>query len=217
IEQFAFSVKTGRTQAEIAADLPAKTKRKAAKKSAFDPSTIPGAKKAPMPGFFAPMGASIADSIPTGKKWLFEVKWDGVRGLTFIDNGAMSIFTRNNIRCEQQYPELLVMPHYIDAQQAVIDGEIVALDARGISKFELIQPRIHQRDAGAIANMAKNSPVHFFAFDLLYVNGYDLRQSPLAERKTALAKLVKPFPLLRVSDYLTGEGKDLLEAARQNG
>src|SRR6185437_90068 len=73
IEQFAFSVKTGRTQAEIAADLPAKTKRKAAKKSAFDPSTIPGAKKAPMPGFFAPMGASIADSIPTGKKWLFEV------------------------------------------------------------------------------------------------------------------------------------------------
>jgi bifunctional non-homologous end joining protein LigD len=129
----------------------------------------------------------------------------------------MSIFTRNNIRCEQQYPELLVIPHYIDAQQAVIDGEIVALDARGISKFELIQPRIHQRDAGAIANMAKKSPVHFFAFDLLYLNGYDLRQSPLAARKAALAKIVKPFPLLRVSDYLTGEGKDLLEAARQNG
>jgi len=219
VEQFAFSVKTGRTQAEIAADLPAKKKAAPRKKKApaFDPATIPGAVRAPMPGFFPPMGASIAEGIPRGDKWMFEVKWDGVRGLIFIDNGDLVIYTRNNNRCELQYPELHVLPHYIDAEQAILDGEIVALDPHGLSKFELIQPRIHTRDASAIAKMANKSPVHLFAFDLLYLNGYDLRQSPLEARKKALARIVKPFQLLKISDHLAGSGEDLLDVARQNG
>ena len=178
---------------------------------------ISGAVRAPMPGFFAPMGASIAEGMPRGDDWMFEVKWDGVRGLCFIDDGALAIYTRNNNRCERQYPELLVLPHYIEAQQAIIDGEIVALDSRGVSKFELIQPRIHTQDASAVAKMAHKNPVHLYVFDLLYLNGYDLRGAPLAERKKALAHIVKPFSLLRVSGHLTGAGQDLLDAARQNG
>jgi bifunctional non-homologous end joining protein LigD len=170
-----------------------------------------------MPGFFAPMGASIAEGIPRGDEWLYEVKWDGVRGLCFIENGSVSIYTRNNNRCERQYPELQVLPHYIDAQQVILDGEIVALDSRGVSKFELIQPRIHASDAGAIAKMANKSPVHLYLFDLLYLDGCDLRGAPLAERKRLLESIVKPFPLLHVSGYLTGAGADLLEAARQHG
>jgi bifunctional non-homologous end joining protein LigD len=170
-----------------------------------------------MPGFFSPMGASISDGIPRGGNWIYEVKWDGVRGLIYIDDGALAIYTRNNNRCERQYPELQVLPHYIDAQQAILDGEIVALDPRGVSKFELIQPRIHTQDASAIAKMANKSPVHLYIFDLLYLNGYDLRHAPLAERKRALEAIARPFPLLRVSGYLTGSGEDLLEAARQNG
>ncbi len=225
IEQFAVSVKTGRTQAEIAADLPSKKKAAAKKKSiaarkkkpAVDPAAIPGAKAAPMPGFFPPMGASLADSVPTGNKWMFEVKWDGVRGLSYIDDGTLTIYTRNNIRCEQQYPELQVIPHYVDARQVILDGEIVALDPRGISKFELIQPRIHTRDAAAIAKMASKNPVQYYVFDLLYLDGYDLRQSPLAARKAALEQIIKPFELMRVSTSISGEARDLLEAARQNG
>ncbi len=170
-----------------------------------------------MPGFFAPMGASIAESAPTGDKWMFEVKWDGVRGLVYIDDASMSIFTRNNNRCERQYPELQVLPHYIDAQQAIIDAEIVVLDSRGVSKFELIQPRIHTQDASAIAKMGNKNPVHLYVFDLLYLNGYDLRRVPLDERKRALETIVKPFSLLRVSSHLTGPASDLLEAARQTG
>ena len=170
-----------------------------------------------MPGFFAPMGASIAEGIPHGDKWMFEVKWDGVRGLVHIDDGTVAIYTRNNNRCERQYPELQVLPHYIDAQQAILDGEIVALDAKGVSKFELIQPRIHVQDASAIAKMANKNSVHLYLFDLLYLDGYDLRRSPLAERKRALESIVKPFPLLRVSGHLTGSGEHLLEAARQTG
>ena len=57
-----------------------------------------------MPGFFAPMGASIAEGIPQGDKWMFEVKWDGVRGLIYLNEGAIAVYTRTNNRCERQYP-----------------------------------------------------------------------------------------------------------------
>src|SRR5580704_2903628 len=170
-----------------------------------------------MPGFFAPMGASIAEGIPHGDKWMFEVKWDGVRGLCHISDSSLTIYTRNNNRCERQYPELQVLPHYIDAEQAIVDGEVVVLDAKGISKFEMIQPRIHVQDANAIAKMAQKNPVHLYVFDLLYLDGYDLRRVPLIERKRALASIVKPFPLLRMSDHFANAGEDLLEAARHSG
>lgn len=170
-----------------------------------------------MPGFFAPMSATMADKLPKGGNWIFEIKWDGVRGLTFIDSGSLSIYTRNNNRCDRQYPELHVLPHYIDAEQVILDGEIVVLDPKGISRFELIQSRIHSQDAHAIAKMGEKNPVHFYAFDLLYLDGYDLRRVPLIERKRLLAGIVRPFPLLHVSDHFENSGEELLEAARQAG
>jgi bifunctional non-homologous end joining protein LigD len=218
IEGFAYSVKTGRTQEEIAADLPAHKKASDKKKvTSAHPEKLAGAVRAPMPGFFEPMGATLADQLPKGAEWIFEVKWDGVRGLVFIDDGALSIYTRNNNRCERHYPELQVLPHYIEAEQVILDGEIVVLDSKGVSHFELIQPRIHSQDANSIAKMGQKNPVHLFVFDLLYLDGYDLRRVPLIERKRLLQKIVKPFPLLRVSDHFENAGEDLLEAARQSG
>jgi bifunctional non-homologous end joining protein LigD len=218
IEAFHYSVKTGRTQEEIAADLPAHEKAKRKKKTAaVSPAKLPGAVRTPMPGFFEPMGATLADQLPKGGDWIFEVKWDGVRGLSFIDNDALTIYTRNNNRCERQYPELQVLPHYIDAEQAILDGEIVVLDGKGVSHFELIQSRIHSQDANSIAKMGQKNPVHLYVFDLLYLDGFDLRRVPLIERKRLLLKIVKPFPLLRVSDHFENAGDDLLDAARQSG
>ncbi len=214
VEAFAYSVKTGRTQEEIAADRPAHPKKK---KRRVDAAKLPGAVKAAMPEFFAPMGAEITAALPKGAEWIYEVKWDGVRGLTFLDHGAISIYTRNRNRCERQYPELMVLPHYVDAEQAILDGEIVVLDERGVSKFELIQHRIHVQDAHAIAKMAQKRPAHFLAFDLLYLDGYDLRRVPLGERKKALAAILKPFALLRLSDSFPAAGEELLEAAKQTG
>ncbi len=170
-----------------------------------------------MPGFFAPMGTTITGKLPVGPEWIFEVKWDGVRGLIYIDKEALTIYTRNNNRCDRQYPELQVLPHYIEADQAILDGEIVVLDAHGASKFELIQPRIHSQDANAIARMGQKNPVHLYVFDLLYLDGYDLRGVPLIERKEALAGIVKPYPLLRLSDHFSNSGEELLLAARQAG
>ncbi len=219
IEDFAYSVKTGRTQEEIAGDLPAHKKSAASskKKSSRNPEKLTAAVRAAMPEFFEPMGATLADHLPKGGDWIVEVKWDGVRGLIFIENGSMRIYTRNNNRCEAQYPELQVLPHYIEAEHAILDGEIVVLDGQGVSHFELIQPRIHVKDANAIAKMGQKNPVHLYVFDLLYLDGFDLRRVPLIERKRLLQKIVQPFPLLRVSDYFENAGEDLLEAARQSG
>ena len=214
IEDLAHSVKTGRTQEEIAADLPPRKPEKT--RRAADFAKLHGAVAAPMPGFFAPMGATLTDDLPAGSDWVFEIKWDGVRGLTFLENGAVSIYTRNENRCEQQYPELQVLPHYIAATEAIIDGEIVALDEKGVSKFELIQPRIHTRDANSIAKMAQKKPVSYYAFDLLYLDGFDLRRVPLKERRRLLSAILRPFPLLRLSESFEG-GAELLEAARHNG
>ena len=213
VEEFACSVKTGRTQEEIAAGL----ERNNAVSRGFDPAGLKGAVKAALPGFFAPMGASITEKLPKGDDWIYEVKWDGVRGLVYLENRAITIYTRNNNRCERQYPELMVLPHYVDAEQAVLDGEIVVFDERGVSKFELMQHRIHTQDAHAIARMGQKNPVHLLVFDLLYLDGYDLRKVPLMERKRALAAILKPFPLLRLSDHFAGGGEELLEAARQTG
>ncbi|HEX4273869.1 MAG TPA: DNA ligase D [Bryobacteraceae bacterium] len=232
IEDLARSVKSGRTQEEIAADLPphktaheakksakkpAKTKAVKKKAAALHPENLPGAVRAPMPGFFEPMGATLADQLPKSADWIFEVKWDGVRGLSYIDNGSWTIYTRNENHCERQYPELQVLPHYIEAEQAIIDGEIVVLDDKGISHFELIQPRIHLQDANAIAKLGQKNPVHLYVFDLLYLDGVDLRRTPLIERKRLLEKIIKPFSLLRVSDHFENAGEQLLEAARQSG
>jgi len=212
VENFAFSVKTGRTQEEIAAGLVKAVKPK----RGFDPSKLKGAVQAPMPGFFPPMGAQNAAKLPKGDDWIFEVKWDGVRGHIHLANGATAIYTRNNNRCERQYPELMVLPHFIEAEQAILDGEIVSLNEKGVSKFDLIQHRIHTQDAHAIAKMAQKNPVHLYVFDLLYLDGYDLRKVDLIERKRALASIVRPFTLLRLSDHFEG-GEELLEAARQSG
>ena len=75
-----------------------------------------GAVKAEMPGFFEPMSAELASDPPPGSDWLFEVKWDGVRALCFVSGQQAQIYSRRGNRCEQQYPELAVLPHYLDAK-----------------------------------------------------------------------------------------------------
>jgi bifunctional non-homologous end joining protein LigD len=213
VEDHAVSVLTGRTQQEIADDLPP---RKSAKGD-VDPARLPGARKAPMPLTITPMMASLADRPPSGEKWLYEIKWDGVRAVSFIEDGRLRIFSRNGNRSEQQYPELTVLPHFIAAETAILDGEIAILDEKGRSSFSLIQPRIGVTDPNAIAHLARKSPATLFLFDLLYLNGFDLRAVPLAERKRTLEAILKPDERFRYSQHFAAKGEEMLEAARQSG
>ncbi len=172
---------------------------------------IPGAVEAPMPGFFSPMAAEMADAPPKAADWLYEIKWDGVRALCFIEPQGYSLYTRNNNRCEQNYPELNILPEQITAARAILDGELAVLDERGVSHFELIQPRIHSKEAAGAGK-----PVHYFAFDLLYLDGFDLRGAPLVERKKLLKQILQPHPLLRISEHFE-DGTAMLKAAKANG
>jgi bifunctional non-homologous end joining protein LigD len=231
IEAHAYSVKTGRTQEEIASDLPpAKpaNKKGAAKKTGArarakrpskrpSPEDIPGAVASPMPRNVPPMMAFSADRPPAGRNWIYEIKWDGVRALCYIEGGAVHMYSRNQNLYDRQYPELTVLPHYVDAESAIIDAEIAVLDPQGRASFSLIQPRIHQTDPNSIAHLARKSPVTLFPFDLLYWDGYDLRGAPLLERKKALAAILKPHDRIRPSEHFAVNGDEMLEAARQAG
>jgi bifunctional non-homologous end joining protein LigD len=163
------------------------------------------------------MKAEIAERPPRGADWLFEIKWDGVRALAFIDHEDLRLQARSGLRCERQYPELAVMPHQIAAEQAVLDGEIAVLDKNGVARFHLIQPRIMNADPNSIAHLARSTPVVYFAFDLLYLDGYDLRNVPLRERRRLLEEIVTPGDVLRISEAFPGAGEELLAAAREHG
>src|SRR5579871_808540 len=233
VEDHAYSVLTGRTQQEIAENLPAvnggdapakseepkaATKRRSKKNSEIiDLGKLPGSLKSLMPQEVAPMMASLVDQPPAGDEWLYEVKWDGVRALCFIEGKRLRILSRNGKQCEQQYPELSVLPHFINAENAILDGEIAVLDHKGRSSFSLIQPRITVGDPNTIAHLSRSTPVTLFLFDLLYLNGYDLRGVALERRKELLKEVVTPSDRIRYSDHFVANGEAMLEAARQNG
>ena len=214
-EDHAKSVKTGRTQEEIAqgleADPPAAAPAKAVGK-------IHGARKAEMPKSIEPMLAQIGKGEPPASdNWLYEIKWDGVRAICYIDDGDMRMVSRNGNRMDRQYPELSILPHHIKAKRAIADGEIAALDAKGIPSFELLQRRINVAEASQIATLARHHPVVLFLFDLLYLDGYDLRGVPLVERKRLLKEILETSDVIRYSGEFVGDGPGLYEAAKQQG
>jgi bifunctional non-homologous end joining protein LigD len=224
IEALAYSVKTGRSQEEIANDLPPKNKtkpnrKKSSKKAAaaFDASGVPGARRAEMPGSITPMMATAATDPPEGAKWTYEIKWDGIRAICFIEGGHVRMISRNGNPYDRQFPELTVMPNYIKAKSAIVDGEIAVLDDKGRATFAEIQPRIHQTDPNSIAHLARKTPAVFFAFDLLYLDGYDLRGARLRERKAALDAILEQSDRIRISEHFTASGEQMMEAARQAG
>ncbi|MGH9509987.1 MAG: DNA polymerase ligase N-terminal domain-containing protein, partial [Terriglobales bacterium] len=109
-----------------------------------DPALLPGAKQAPMPKpeELRPMMAFSSDTLPEGAEWIYEVKWDGVRSLCFVDKGGVRLISRNGTVMQQTYPELAALPESLAADTAIVDGEIVVLDEQGRPSFSLLQPRM---------------------------------------------------------------------------
>jgi bifunctional non-homologous end joining protein LigD len=204
------SVLTGRTIEEIKEELPPKRSP-----SPLRPDELQDARKAPMPSRLEPMLATIGDRPFSDPNWLFEIKWDGVRALAWIDDGVLTLRARSGADITARYPELASLPAAISARQATLDGEIAAIDAHGRSDFGLLQERMHVR--APAENLISRVPVVFFAFDLLYCDGYDLRRSPLIERKQLLQRLLHTSDKFRFSDHQLERGKEIFELAKQNG
>ncbi len=215
-EDHARSILTGRTQEEIAKDLPAKKRAAASKKPAAKTDLPPGARKAPMPETISAMAATLVTQLPAGPKWKVEIKWDGVRALCFVDKGELRILSRTGNRCERQYPELTVLPRLLRAGQAILDGEIAVLDEKGVSSFEKIQPRIMTSDAAAIAHLSRTNPARLFVFDILYLDGYDLRHLEFQERRKILERVLEPKEPVALST-LFENAPELTGVAKQHG
>ncbi|MFZ0803396.1 MAG: non-homologous end-joining DNA ligase [Terriglobales bacterium] len=178
---------------------------------------LAGAVKRPMPTAITPMLAMPMEKPFDDPEWLFEIKWDGYRAVTFIENGKVRLVSRNQNDLTGQYSELHDLPKLVKAKNAIIDGEIAALDEQGRASFSLMQQRTGIRSGGRRTAARLDVPVVYYVFDLLYADGYDLRRVALEERKQALVKLVETNELVRVSEDFPARGVTLFEAAKQQG
>jgi bifunctional non-homologous end joining protein LigD len=170
-----------------------------------------------MPMTIHPMLATSVDEPFDGPDWLFEIKWDGYRAVAFIENGKLRLVSRNQNELTQRYPELKDLPKFVHAKTAILDGEVVALDEQGRASFSLMQQRTGFRPGGRRGATNADVPVLYYAFDLLYLDGYDWRKVPLEERKKKLASLLDTGDAVRYSDHYKNQGKALFEMARAKG
>ena len=178
-------------------------------------NAVPVPIKRPMPTTIHPMLAESVDDPFDAEDWLFEIKWDGYRAIAFIDGGRVRLVSRNQNELTSRYPELKDMAGFIKAKTAILDGEVVALDEDGRASFSLMQQRTGFRPGGRRATAKADVPVLYYAFDLLYLDGYDWRRMPLEERKNKLASLLVPGDALRYSDHYEANGKALFQIAQQ--
>src|SRR3981189_12770 len=167
IDEHDGSAVTGRTLEEIKEELTPKRRP-----IPIHPAELQGARKGAMPSRVEPMLATLANHPFSDPNWLFEIKWDGIRALARIENGALTLRSRTGVDIAKRYPELASLPKALAARKAILDGEIVALDAQGRSNFERLQERMHVRAPSN--NLVAQTRLVYFAFDLLHCDGYDL-------------------------------------------
>jgi bifunctional non-homologous end joining protein LigD len=218
------SVNLGKSSKKLADLAPSKPKTypvsavpSVVKASSSSEDRAGGPVKRPMPTAIHPMLAESVAEPFDGAQWLFEIKWDGYRAIAFIENGKVRLVSRNQNDLTARYPELKDMAQQIKAKTAILDGEAVALDAEGKASFSLMQQRTGFRPGGHRASGNADVPVLYYAFDLLYLDGYDWRRVPLEERKRKLAALVLTGDGVRYSDHYEEHGKALFEIARKAG
>ena len=207
------SVNTGRTIDELEGEAPgwsSKTgkieKSGGGGRTAPDPSAIEGAAQGPLPGFVGPMLASLARSPPTGPRWLHEIKFDGYRLQAHIEDGAVRLWTRGGLDWTEKFAgPVREALGGLPARAAVIDGELVVENESGVSEFSLLQADL---SAGRLDRFV------YYAFDCLYLDGYDLREATLIRRKELLSELIGPDRgPIRYSSHFVEDGKLVLSRA----
>src|SRR5216683_3872064 len=175
-------------------------------------------KNDPLLSKIEPMLASAADQPFDSPDFTYEPKWDGVRTIAFVDGGEVRLQTRNLLDCTKQYPEATQAAEALTgAYHAILDGEIVALNEKGVPSFQRLQPRMHVSDESTVRKLRKSTPVIYQVFDILYADGEDLTRKPLRERLRRLDEALTPMGSIRRSEGFPGTGVALFEAAREQG
>jgi bifunctional non-homologous end joining protein LigD len=163
-----------------------------------------------MPEHVVPMLARLAHMPGNEDDWGFEIKWDGIRAVLYSGKRAMKLENRNLRDITFKYPEL----HPLRGLDAIVDGEIVALDDNGRPSFERLQGRMHLSTEPAVRARMNEIPARFMAFDLIWHKGRDLTDLPYTERRARLEALDLNGDCWQTPSWRIGEGTELLEAAR---
>ena len=194
-----------------------RSKKSSANSASSAVKALPGAEQKPMPTVIHPMLATSAAKAFDGPDWLFEIKWDGYRAVAFIEAGRGRLVSRSQNDLTAQFPELGSLPQFVKAERAILDGEIVALDDEGRPSFSLMQQRTGFQPGKRRQPRREGVPVIYYAFDLLYLDGLDLRRVALEQRKKLLQEKIVAGAVIQFSDHYAEKGLDLFEAAKQRG
>jgi bifunctional non-homologous end joining protein LigD len=170
----------------------------------------------PIPSSIAPMLALASQNLPAAPQdFSFEYKWDGVRAITLWDGAHLRLSSRNDIDVTHRYPELNALGKALGHRPAILDGEIIAVDADHRPSFELLTHRMHLQDAQSIKRRACTIPVTYILFDLLYLDGRSTMPQPFTQRRHLLESLALSSRFWRISPAEVGEAEAMLASARQ--
>ena len=170
--------------------------------------------KRPQPKWLAPMLATLTDERFSRAGWLFEPKWDGERCLVFRREGNLSLFSRNRIRLDEKYPEIVTALRRQRIASFIADGEIVTFED-GLTSFARLQERMNV--ARPSQTLLRSVPVWLCLFDLLYVDHYDIRQVPLRYRKEILGGMFEFRDSLQLTRHLERDGEAYFRRACRSG
>src|SRR5580700_10344892 len=162
--------------------------------------------KTPYPGFIEPELASGVNKVPIGRRWVHEIKFDGYRVQVHLRDAAIKVFTRRGNDWTNRFRKIVADAWHINAGTAIIDGEVVVPSADGSTDFSVLQNELKGR----------STKIVMVAFDLLYLNGYDLRKLPLLERKAHLKKLIDGTNI-QFSESFDVDGPEMFKHACKTG
>jgi bifunctional non-homologous end joining protein LigD len=179
----------------------------------MDPPADP--ERGAMPERIVPMLSRTGELPADDDAWGFEIKWDGVRAVAYCAPGEVRLESRNLKEISDSYPELGRLDRALGSHQAVLDGEIVAFDSEGRPNFGRLQQRMHIASREHARRLAKQTPVSYMIFDLLWLDGHSLMELPYAERRAQLAELALDGEAWQTPEHVVGHGKQLLKASQE--
>jgi bifunctional non-homologous end joining protein LigD len=170
----------------------------------------------PLPERLRPMNATLAVA-PSGRGWAWELKWDGIRALAYVEDARIRLYTRNGNEVTHRYPELAPLGSALAGRRAVLDGEIVALDDEGRPSFERFQQRMHVENRAEIRRLVVDVPIVYMLFDLLHLDGRSLMRAPYAERREELTALDLNGASWQTPPNEVGDGAAIREVSERFG
>jgi bifunctional non-homologous end joining protein LigD len=161
---------------------------------------------------------AVTGTLPADEAgWAYEIKWDGVRVISAIEDGRVRLRSSRGNDITGRYPELQQLANALEGHTVVLDGEVVAFDDTGRPSFGKLQTRMHVASAAEVRRRAETVPITYVVFDLLHLDGHDVTPLPYVERRRLLTELVPDDGCWTVPKHRDSDGAALLDAVRAQG